>query len=180
MIHNFIKHLCIVLYYGLFIHLPASYSRYGGGISCRLRRWACMHIFECCGKNVNIEKGANFGRGDKIRIGDNSGLGINCQIPNGSTIGENVMMGPNCYIHSINHKFDRTDIPMIQQGITTSKAITIGDDVWIGRDVTIMPGRTISDGTIVAACSVLTKDYPAYSIVGGNPAKLIKNRIKKE
>ena len=69
---------------------------------------------------------------------------------------------------------------MIQQGITSSKAITIEDDVWIGRDVTIMPGRIISTGTIVAACSVLTKDFPAYSIVGGNPAKLLKSRIKKE
>jgi maltose O-acetyltransferase len=173
---NFIKSLFLVLYYCLFRHLPVSFSRFGGDISCRLRRWACSHIFEYCGKNVNIEKGAYFGRGDKIRIGDNSGIGINCQIPNGSIIGENVMMGPNCFVHSVNHSYERVDIPMSQQGYQEPKPVTIGDDVWIGRDVTIMVGKRIESGTIVAACSVLTKNFPEYSIVGGNPARLIKSR----
>lgn len=67
------------------------------------KNWACSHIFEYCGKNVNVEKGAKFGSGHKVRIGDNSGIGVNCVIPNGSHIGNNVMMGPNCYIHSRNH-----------------------------------------------------------------------------
>jgi len=169
----------LFLYYGVFRYLPVSFSHCGGGWARRLRFWACSHIFEYCGKGANIERNVNFGRGDKIRIGENSGLGINCVIPNGSIIGRDVMMGPNCYIHSINHKFDRTDIPMIQQGITTPKVIIIGNDVWIGKDVTIMPGRTIANGTIVAARSVLTKDFPEYSIVGGNPAKLIRSRLQK-
>lgn len=67
------------------------------------------------------------------------------------------MMGPNCYIHSRNHRFDRTDIPMMEQGYTEPKPIIIDDDVWIGRDVTFMVGRHISKGTIVAANSVVTK-----------------------
>lgn len=62
------------------------------------------------------------------------------------------------------------------QGYSQNKPIVIDDDVWIGRDVTIMVGRHIKKGTIVAACSVVTKDFPEYSIIGGNPAKLIKNR----
>lgn len=88
----------LALYYGFFRHLPVSYERMGG-VSSRLRYWACRNIFEYCGKNVNIEKGAWFGRGTRLRIGDNSGLGINCVIPDGSIIGNDVMMGPNCYIH---------------------------------------------------------------------------------
>ena len=54
--------------------------------------------------------------------------------------------------------------------------IIIGNDVWIGRDVHMTPGRTIADVSIIAMASVLTKDFPPYSVVGGNPAKLIKSR----
>lgn len=142
----------------------------------KIRRLLCRNIFEYCGDNVNIEKGAHFGAGDKIRIGHNSGLGINCVIPNGSIIGNDVMMGPNCYIFSRNHSFERTDIPMRKQGYTPDKPVIIEDDVWIGRDVTIMIGRRIKKGSIVAARSVVTKDFPEYSVIGGNPARLLKKR----
>lgn len=164
------------LYYHFAIYLPVSYSRIGGGIAKKIRYSICKHIFEYCGKDVNIEKGARFGSGEHIRIGDRSGLGINCNIPDGTIIGKYVNMGPNCYVHSRNHRFDRTDIPMQQQGYTNSLPLVIGDDVWIGRDVTIMIGRKIEDGSIIAANCVLTKDFPPYSIVGGNPSKLIRNR----
>lgn len=142
----------------------------------KIRYLLCKQLFEYCGKNVNIEKDAQFGAGDRIRIGDNSGLGINCVIPNGSIIGNDVMMGPNCYIHSRNHQFARTDIPMRMQGCSENKSVVIEDDVWIGRDVAIMVGRKLSKGTIVAANSVVTRDFPEYSIIGGNPARLIRNR----
>lgn len=58
--------------------------------------------------------------------------------------------------------------------------VNIGNDVWIGRDVTIMSGITIGNGAVIAANSVVTKNVEAYSIVGGNPAKLIKYRFPKE
>ena len=168
--------ICRVLYYTIAIHLPVSYSRIGGGISKKIRYVLCRHIFEFCGKNVNIEKGAWFGRGSRIRIGDNSGLGVNCVVPDGSVIGKDVMMGPNCYIHIQNHGFARTDIPMRLQGSTIGNPIVIDDDVWIGRNVSIMQGRHISRGSIIAANCVLTKDFPEYSIVGGNPGRLIRSR----
>lgn len=56
------------------------------------------------------------------------------------------MMGPNCYIHSVNHCYDCTERPMCLQGVTESKPCIIDDDVWIGRDVTTMVGRHISTG----------------------------------
>lgn len=145
-------------------------------MSRHIRYVLCKQIFEYCGKNVNIEKGASFGRGYKLRIGDNSGLGINCVIPEGTTIGKNVMMGPNCFVHHRNHRFDRLDIPMCKQGYTDGKPLIIEDDVWIGKDVTIMVARHIYKGSIIAANCVLIKDFPEYSIVGGNPSKLIKSR----
>lgn len=170
------KSICRFLYYHFAVYLPASYSRIGGGISLKIRYLLCKNIFFCCGENVNIEKGAHFGAGDRIKIGNNSGIGINCHIPNGSEIGNDVMIGPNLFVHERNHNFIRTDIPMRLQGYTEKKPIFIDDDVWIGQDVTVMVGRHIKKGCIVAACSVLTKDFPEYTIIGGNPAKIIKNR----
>lgn len=164
------------LYYNFAIYLPRGTNRYFGWFGKIVRRYVCRHIFAYCGKDVNIERGARFGNGFRIQIGDNSGLGVNCVVPDGSIIGRNVMMGPNCYIHARNHAFDRTDVPMIEQGYSKSKPIIIEDDVWIGRDVSIMVGRHISKGSIIAANCVLTKDFPEYSIVGGNPGKLIRSR----
>ena len=56
----------------------------------------------------------------------------------------------------------------------------VGNDVWIGRESVIMPGVTIGDGAIVAACSVVTRDVEPYSLVGGNPARLIRRRFDDE
>lgn len=56
----------------------------------------------------------------------------------------------------------------------------VGNDVWIGQDVTVMPGVQIGDGAIIAACSVLTKDVAPYTVVGGNPARLIRKRFDEE
>ncbi len=131
-----------------------------------------------CGLNVNIEKGAKFGRGENIIIGNNSGIGINSRILSNTIIGEDVMMGPNCYMLEKSHLFDRIDIPMRMQGRTSEKSqIIIGNDVWIGRDVLIIGSKVIKDGTIVGARSVVTKNFPEYSIIGGNPAKLIRKRF---
>lgn len=58
--------------------------------------------------------------------------------------------------------------------------IVVGNDVWIGRESVIMPGVTIGDGAIVAAYSVVTRDVPAYTVAGGNPATFIKNRFDDE
>ena len=65
---------------------------------------------------------------------------------------------------------------MMQQGNTIRKQTIIGDDVWIGRNVTMTPRRIVKEGTIIGACCVLTKDFPEYSIIGGNPSKLIRSR----
>lgn len=170
--------LCIMLYYGVFRWLPESAK--WGRVGKRLRYFACKRIFKKCGKNVNVERLANFGSGLDIEIGDNSGLGINCCVPSNTIIGNDVMMGPNCYILARNHSFDRTDIPMWKQGYSGKKQVIIGNDVWIGRDVLIMPGRHIADGSIVGGGCVLTKDFPVYSIIGGNPSRLIRNRKDKK
>lgn len=170
---------CLLLYKTIAQHFPVSFTPLVGGVSFKLRYMLCRHVFKKCGTNVNIEKGANFGCGLDIEIGDNSGLGINSSVPNGTIIGRDVMMGENCVILRHNHRHDRTDIPMNQQGFELVKHVVIEDDVWIGRDVTIMPGVHISKGCIIAASCVLTKDFPPYSIIGGVPGKVLKSRLKE-
>lgn len=145
----------------------------------RLRRFCCKRIFKYCGKNINVERKAKFGSGIDICIGDYSGIGINAVIPSNTIIGNYVMMGPNCYILSVNHKYSQIDKPMMFQGSTPPDLTIIKDDVWIGRNVLITPGRTIEKGSIIAAGTVLCKDFPEYSIVGGNPSKLIKSRLQQ-
>ncbi len=174
---NIKRALCRYLYYYFAQYLPVSYHPLFGKLSQKIRYTLCKNVFAYCGENVNVERKANFGNGYELRIGNNSGLGMNCVVPPNSVIGENVMMGPNCYVHSRNHSFSRTDIPMCQQGYTESYPLIIDDDVWIGRDVSILVGRHISKGSIIAANCVLTKDFPSYSIVGGNPGKLLKSRL---
>ena len=168
--------LCLMGYYGFARFLPGSYSRFLGGVNRSIRYALCKHIFKKCGKNVNIERLANFGSGLDLEIGDESGLGIRCVVPSNTIIGNYVMMGPNCHILPHNHDFTRTDIPMCHQGFSEKKQTIIGNDVWIGRDVLMTPGRKILDGSIIGGGCVLTKDFPAYSIIGGNPSRLIRSR----
>src|SRR5690606_37584631 len=107
--------------------------------SKKIRYIICKNIFEYCGENVNIERGAWFGRGHKIRIGDNSGIGVNCRIHNNMFIGKNVMMGPKCYFLHSRHRYDRTDISMREQGHHKEAVeVIIEDDVWFGREVLVI------------------------------------------
>lgn len=173
------KTFYLLLYYLFLQYLPESNFRIRliGRLSRKLRAWCCSHIFEYCGKNINVHQRAYFGNGSKIRLGDNSGLGRNCYVPNNLVVGDNVMMGPNCYILLQNHRTDDIKTPMIFQGMAEPKQTIIEDDVWIGRNVLMTPGRHIRKGSIIAGACVLCKDFPEYSVVGGNPSKLIKSRL---
>jgi len=162
-----------LLYYFVAQHLPISYSGIQIGQK-KIRAFCGELMLKHCGKNVNIEKGAYFS--SKVSLGDNSGIGLNARIHGTCTIGANVMMGENCTIICRNHRHDKTDIPMMEQGFYNEQPVEIGDDVWIGDNVVILPGVKIGRGSIIGAASVVTKDIPDYAVAVGNPAKVIKNR----
>ena len=168
------KYIGLFFYKTVAVHFPVSYSRIWGGLSKALRGGCAKLILENCGSNVNIEKGADFA--STITIGNNSGIGKNSVIGSYTKIGDNVMMGEACIIYTRNHRFDRTDIPMCQQGFDEYKPVVISNDVWIGARVTILPGTKIGTGVVIGAGAVVTGEIPDYAIVGGVPAKVIRFR----
>jgi acetyltransferase-like isoleucine patch superfamily enzyme len=133
---------------------------------------------ECFGNNW-IGDGTILHGAGILSLGQGSFISENCfiQFNDKVTIGENCMIAPAVSIRDTDHKFDRIDIPMNQQGSMASE-VRVGDDVWIGHGALIMKGVTIGNGAVVAAGAVVTHDVSAYDIVGGVPAKRIRSRIK--
>lgn len=166
--------LC-TLYYGFARWLPVSHVP-GGAAFKWIRYQICRRLFAECGKNVNVESGAAFHSGRHISIGDHSGIGKNALIEGPVKIGCNVMMGPNVTIWTRNHAFDRLDVPMCEQGFLGDQPVEIGDDVWIGSHVIILPGVKLGKGCIIGAGAVVPKSIPEYGVAVGNPAKIVKYR----
>ena len=164
-----------LLYRTIGIHLPKSYAKINlGGRS--IRAFCARLMLAKVGKHINIEKGVRFSA--STEIGDYSGIGENSRLYGKVVLGDYVMMGRECFIYTYNHETSRTDIPMQRQGSTPQRPVKIGNDVWLGSRVTILPGVTIGDGAIVGASSVVTKDVPPYAVACGNPARVVKYRNK--
>lgn len=169
--------VCFLIYKLFLAWLPSTNNKFFVSKWIRkLRSGIACGCFDKHGKNINVEKKADFGKGDGIIIGDNSGLGVNCSVRGPLEIGSNVMMGPEVRIMTSKHSTSRTDIPMRKQGHLPKQKVVIGDDVWIGARVIILPGLTIGTGSIIGAGAVVTKDVPEYAVVAGVPAKVINYR----
>ena len=165
----------IILYKLIAKHLPLSDTHFNLG-GKRLRALCGKLILPACGENVNIERGAQFAY--DLKIGNNSGIGVNALISPHVTIGNDVMMGPDCIFFTSNHGTEDLHVPMWRQESSAPKPIVIGNDVWIGARVIILGGVHVGDGSVIGAGSVVTKDVAPYSIVAGNPAKLIRKRTE--
>ncbi|WP_052123701.1 acyltransferase [Gallibacterium anatis] len=129
------------------------------------------------GKNIDITVDSIFGNPEKIIWHDNIYIGPKAYIwaIGGLEIWDNVIIGPRVTIHTSNHRYENATM-LPYDGYSYIKKVVIERNVWIGDNCMIVPGVTIGEGSIVAMGSVVTKDIPKYSIVGGNPAKIIKKR----
>ena len=107
----------------------------------------------------------------------NSNVQINAA-PGKIKIGKYCRIGPNTVLRATNHSMERTDIPICKQKHEYNEII-IEDDVWIASNCVITAGTILKTGTAVGAGAVVTKNFPAFSVLGGVPAKVIRNRREK-
>lgn len=115
-------------------------------------------------------------RSARLVMGSDCSLNSYSVLSGDITMGNGVRVASHASMYGFNHGFASTDIPVFRQPLTV-KGIIIGDDVWIGANAVILDGVQIGSHSIVAAGAVVTRDVPAYSIVGGNPARLIRSRL---
>ena len=147
------------------------YNRTGSGYIGMVRRFLLMHrIF---GKKTWawIEPPFFFCYGRHIKMGDYCYLNVNCQfIDDGEIeIGDHTEFGPNVVISTVGHPINPNHRPLMY-----AEKVTIGRNCWIGASVTILPGVTIGDKSVIGAGSVVTKDVPANVIAFGNPCKVFR------
>ena len=117
--------------------------------------------------------------GFNIRLGNNVFMNMNCVILDIApvVIGNNVMFGPGVQLYGATHPLD----PEIRNsGLELGKEITIENDVWIGGGAILCPGIIIGKGAVVAAGAVVTKNVDAYTLVGGNPARVLKEGLNQK
>ena len=137
------------------------------------REAAVRELFGSVGSHPTVLPVFSCDNGKNIHVGENFLANYNVTILDIApvTIGDYVMIGPNTLIATVNHPFS----PRKRRGhIGQAKPVSIGRDVWIGGNCTILPGVTIGNNVLIAAGAVVTKDVPDNCVVGGVPAKMIR------
>lgn len=177
--------------YALFENFIVKYPNTRLGMKMRVKYWSSKlnignnpHIYQ----NVILHSTSR----DLIDIKDNvifgPGVVVNIGPCKGFYVGSNTGIAKDTFIRSANHKFDRIDISYQEQGHdykvvsfnNRDYSIVIEDDCWIGAHCILLSGTHLGKGTIVSAGSVVSSVVPPYSIVIGNPARVIGNRLKNQ
>lgn len=169
------KTAALVVYYTIGTKFPTSPAP-TSKIEYLLKRWLLKQIIEQCGEAIVVKHKCYIGNGSSLKVGHRSQLGQNAKIDPNVTIGNDVLMGPNVMLLTIRHAFEDPTVRINRQGTLPLESVVIGNDVWLGARVIVLPGITIKDGAVVGAGSVVTKDVPCNTVVAGNPAKVIRMR----
>ncbi len=130
-------------------------------------------------ENAYINQPFHCDYGYNIEIGKNFFANYNCTILDVSKviIGDNVMLAPNVSIYTASHPIH---FETRNSGYEFGAEIVIGNNVWIGGNAVILPGVTLGDNIVVGAGSVVTKSFPENCVIGGNPAKIIKEITEED
>ena len=130
-------------------------------------------LFGRTGKNFQIEQPFYCDYGYNIETGENFFMNMNCVILDGAkvTFGDNVFVAPGCGFYTAGHPLDAE---RRNAGLEYALPIRIGNNVWIGAQVCVLPGVTIGDNSVIGAGSVVTKDIPSGVLAAGNPCRVIR------
>lgn len=158
------------------IFLNRFYHQKGRGVI--IRHWVRMDVVPfnhfSIGNNSTIEDFSTINNGvGNVEIGENSLVGLGNVIIGPVKIGNNVILAQNIVASGLNHNYTDIEQPIHKQGVSVAP-IVIEDDCWIGANTVITAGVTIGKHSVVAAGAVVTKDIPPYSVVVGNPSRVIK------
>ncbi len=126
-----------------------------------------------CGEETIIESNFFCDYGYNISVGKNFFANYNCVILDCAPVkfGDNVLIGPGCGFYTAIHPIDAEERSTL---LESAKPITVGNDVWFGGNVTVLPGVTIGSNVVIGAGSVVTKNIPSNVVVVGNPCKVIR------
>lgn len=152
-------------------------------VAREINKWSIVLRFRVLYPNLTLDptgfycgRAPRIGRECNISIGRNFYMGHHCHLSTPAIIGNDVLLASQVSFVGGDHKIDGIDVPMRLSGRDQRKVIVVEDDVWIGHGSIILHGVRLGSGCIVAAGSVVTKDVDQHTIVGGNPARVIRRR----
>lgn len=137
-----------------------------------------LYRFRSVGRNVRLGRNL-FISARRVSLGDDVYIGAGSYLDGDIEVGNGVMLANAVAIVGGDHVFDQPGKPMFAAPREHWRKTTIADDVWIGHGAIVINGITINRGALVAAGAVVTSDVPAYSIVVGNPARVLRHRFSE-
>jgi acetyltransferase-like isoleucine patch superfamily enzyme len=169
--------LYYVMFWRMFDRTPAAMLQ---DFAIKLRRILAKRIFKRCGDDVVIHHNVLFNSGRNIAVGDGVFLNRDVMLDDRAelTIGDHAMIAAGVVIETHGHVYDDFSVPFPHSGRTFAP-VHVGSNSLLGYKVAVMAGVTIGDRCIVAANSVVTRDVPDQTIVGGVPAKVIKKIVPR-
>ena len=137
------------------------------------RKSLLRHLLGHISGELLIEQPFYCDYGYNIGVGRNFYSNVNLVILDCAkvTFGDNVLIGPNCGFYTAGHPLDIADR---NKGLEYARPITVGDNVWIGAGVSVLPGVTIGDNCVIGAGSVVNRDIPSDSVAVGNPCRVVR------
>ena len=173
-IHVFRKGQNDLIYWLLYTHVI---SKIPYSVGNKLKLPLIKHMLHHLGLNSTISTNVKMLDPKQICIGNRVGIARDVVLDGRGKlkIGDDTLVGFESVILTSTHNSNRIDIPINKQGMFFAPVI-IGTDIWIGARAIIMPGVTIGDGAVIGANAIVTKNVDNYTVVGGVPARFIKNR----
>ncbi len=166
-----------------FMHRIATLNREGHDIDTGAIFGPRLEVHAAPDSLITIERGVEIlhdswiitHEGNRLTLRENVFISQHCTISGNVEIGKNTLLGGFISVIDANHNFDRSDLPIRDQG-GSNAPVVIGEDVWIGASSVILGGVTIGDHSIIGANSTVTGDIPPWSVAVGSPARVVKIR----